>query len=399
MPYPTPFHERTRAACGTLSYREWAGYYAVSAYESNHEHEYYAIRHAAGLLDISPLFKYIVSGQDAARFIDRVITRPVGQMERGQVIYTPWCDEHGCVIDDGLVARIGDNRFRWTASAPNLRWFTANAVDLDVQIEDVSERTAALALQGPTSAAILRAVSSIDIAHLKYFHAASGRIADCAVDISRTGYTGDLGYEIWIDADNAVDVWDALVEGGRALGIKPAGLVALDAVRIEAGLPLIDVDFFGVRKAMTTRRRYSPLEMGMERFVDFGKERFIGRSTLAAERTRGVRRQIVGLTVDWPAIERLCDAAELPALGGPNPSRVAVPVFDRSRQVGDMTSSTWSPILKKMIGLATVEIASAKTGTLLEVEHAIDARRHRVGATVTATPFFDPKRKTQTPPG
>jgi aminomethyltransferase len=384
--------------CDTLSYRDWAGYYAVSAYEANHEHEYYAIRHAAGLLDISPLFKYLVSGRDALAFVDRVITRPASALEAGRVIYTPWCDEQGLVIDDGLVARIDEARFRWTAAMPNLRWFTLNAHGLDVQIEDVSERTAAVALQGPTSGAILRAASDVDVDQLKYFHVTSGRIGKCAVDISRTGYTGDLGYEIWMDAGDACLVWDALVETGAAFGLKPAGLLSLDAARIEAGLPLADVDFFGVRKAMSERQRYTPLEMGMERFVDFGKERFIGRAALAAERTRGARRQIAGLTIDWPAIEQLHEAAGLPALAGPNPSRGAVPVFERSRQAGFMTSSTWSPILKKMIGLATVDAACAKTGTRLEVEHTIDGTRHRVGAIVTATPFFNPKRKTQTPP-
>jgi aminomethyltransferase len=398
VPFPTPLHNRTRAACTTLNYRDWAGYYAVSAYEANHEHEYYAIRHGAGLLDISPLFKYTITGRDAAAFIDRVITRAASRLEAGQVIYTPWCDEWGCVIDDGLVARLGDERFRWTAAAPNLRWFVSNAIGLDVKIDDVSERTAAVALQGPTSAAILREVCDIDVEQLKYFHVAAGKLGGSAVEISRTGYTGDLGYEIWMDAADACDVWDVLVDKGRAFGLKPAGLLSLDAVRIEAGLPLTDVDFFGVRKAMSERQRYSPLEMGMERFVDFGKERFIGRAALGDERTRGVRRQIVGVTIDWPAIERLHDAAELPAMAGPNPSRTAVPIFDRARQAGLMTSSTWSPILKKMIGLATVDASCAKTGTRLEVEHTIDAVRHRVGATVTATPFFNPKRKTQTPP-
>jgi aminomethyltransferase len=395
VPFPTPLHDRTRAACETLSYREWAGYYAVSAYEANHEHEYYAIRHAAGLIDISPLFKYVISGRDAARFIDRVVTRLGSGLQPGQVMYTPWCDEHGAIIDDGLIARMGDDTFRWTASAPNLRWFTMNAVDLDVAIEDVSEATAALAIQGPASAAILRAVSSVQIEPLKYFHRASGRIADRDVDVSRTGYTGDLGYEIWMDAADAVKVWDALVHEGRRFGLEPAGLLALDAARIEAGLPLADVDFFGARKALSARQRYSPLEMGMERFVDFGKERFIGRAALAAELTRGVRRQIVGLTIDWPAMERHYEAAGLPAVGGPNPSRAVVPLYERGRQAGHMSSSTWSPVLKKMIGLATVDAACAKAGTLLEVEHTIDAVRHRVGATVTGTPFFNPKRKTE----
>lgn len=398
MPFPTPLHHRTLGLCQTLSYRDWAGYYAVSAYEASHEHEYHAIRHAAALLDISPLFKYLVTGRDSARFVDRVITRDVSGMQAGQVMYTPWCDEHGWIVDDGTVCRIDEHRFRWTAADPNLRWLTMNASRMDVRIEDVSESTAAIALQGPTSAAILRVAGDVDVDRLKYFRMASGRVAGRPVDISRTGYTGDLGYEIWVEAGDAGAVWDALMEAGAPFGVKAAGLLALDVARIEAGLLLTDVDFFSVRKAVTERQRYSPLEMGLARLVDFGKERFIGRAALAAEQARKPLRQVVGLTMDWPAIESLYDAAGLPALAEPTASRATVPVYGHAGPVGRMTSSTWSPALKKLIGLATVDASYAAAGTRLEVEHIVDTVRHYVGATVTPTPFFHPARKTQTPP-
>src|SRR5262249_39734068 len=214
MPIGTAVHARTFALAESLNYREWSGYYAVSAYEAHHEHEYNAIRNASALIDISPLYKYIVSGRDAVRLVDRVITRDAQKLAVGQVYYTPWCDDHGKVIDDGTVTRLADDAFRWTAADPSLRWFAQNAVGLDVSIEDVSERVAALALQGPTSGRLLSAVADADLRNLKYFRMTTGRIAGVPVDISRTGYTGDLGYEIWMPWERAVDVWDALMAGG-----------------------------------------------------------------------------------------------------------------------------------------------------------------------------------------
>src|SRR5881227_2529147 len=217
MPVGTPFHERTLALCESLNYREWSGYYTVSAYETHHDHEYNAIRNAAALIDISPLFKYRITGRDATRLVDRIITRDLRKVSVGQVIYTPWCDERGKVIDDGTVSRLEENVYRWTAADPSLRWFTQNAVGLDVRIEDISETVAALALQGPTSGQLLKqVVEDADIGNLKYFRVMTGTIAGVPVEVSRTGYTGDLGYEVWIPADAALRVWDALAEHGRA---------------------------------------------------------------------------------------------------------------------------------------------------------------------------------------
>ncbi len=397
MPVGTPFHERTLPLCESLSYRDWAGYYAPSSYEPLHEHEYNAIRNATALIDISPLFKYLITGRDAAALVDRIITRDARRMQPGQVVYTPWCDESGRVLDDGTVTRLAEDRFRWTAAEPNLRWIATQAARLDAHIEDISETTAALALQGPTSAGVLRAAAEADIDALKYFRVTTGTIAGCPVEISRTGYTGDLGYEVWIRRADALTVWDALVKAGRAFGIRPTGMLALDVARIEAGLLLIDVDFFSVRKALTVSQLYSPYEMSLDRLVDLNKPSFIGRDALAAERGRGPARRIVGVAVDWPGVEALYDAVGLPPMAVATASRVAVPVFAGSRQVGRMTSSTWSPILKKMIGLATVETPFSGVRTRLEVEHTVDAVRHRVSAEVVETPFFNPKRKTAAP--
>ena len=398
MPIGSAVHARTFPLCESLNYREWSGFYAVSSYEAHHEHEYNAIRNASALIDVSPLFKYMVTGPDAARLVDRLITRDVSKMTVGQVFYTPWCDEHGKVIDDGTVSRLGDETFRWTAADASLRWFRQNARGMNVAIEDVSEEIAAVALQGPTSAKLLRAVAAAEIDRLKYFRVTSGTIAGVPVDISRTGYTGDLGYEIWMPAARALDVWDALMEGGRAFDIKPAGMLALDVARIEAGLLLIEVDFFSSRKAMIPSQMYTPYELGMGRLVSPDKGRFIGQHALRDEQARGAARQIVGLEIDWNEVEKLYDAAGLAPAVAATASRVATPVYRSGRQVGKATSTTWSPVLKRMIALASVDRPHDAEGTELQFEMTVEAVRHRVRAKVVKTPFFNPSRKTAAPP-
>jgi aminomethyltransferase len=399
MPVGTAFHARTFPLCESLNYREWAGYYAVSAYESQHQHEYHAIRHAAALIDVTPLFKYLIRGRDATRLVDRVITRDATKLAVGQVYYTPWCDEQGQVIDDGTVARLDEEVYRWTAADPNLRWFHENAAGLDVTIDDVSEQVAALALQGPMAAQVLRAVAEAPIDDLRYYRVTRGRIAGVPVDISRTGYTGDLGYEIWVAWDQAVRVWDALVDGGRRFGVRPCGLLALDIARIEAGLLLTDVDFFSSKKALIASQRYSPFEMGLGRLVTFDKGPFVGRAALEREAKQGSSRRIVGLEIDWPAVERLYEAVGLPPQVPATASRVAVPVYSRrGRQIGKATSTTWSPLLKRFLALATLSRDYTAPGTLVDIEVTVDAVRHRVPAQVVSTPFFNPPRKTATPP-
>src|SRR6187200_1059819 len=206
MPIGSAFHQRTLPLCESLNYRNWAGYYAVSAYETHHEHEYNAIRNAAALIDVSPLFKYVVKGRDAAKLVDRVITRDVDKLAVGQVYYTPWCDEHGKVIDDGTVHALDDGAYRWTAADPQGRWLAMNAAGLDVTITDESATVAAVALQGPCSRSVLEAAAESSFADLGYFRRRAATIAGVAVDVSRTGYTGDLGYEVWIPADAATNV-------------------------------------------------------------------------------------------------------------------------------------------------------------------------------------------------
>jgi aminomethyltransferase len=394
MPIGSAFHERTFPLCESLNYRDWAGYYTVSSYETHHEHEYNAIRNAAALIDVSPLYKYMLTGRDATRLVDRLITRDATKLAVGQVAYTPWCDEQGKVIDDGTVSRLGEQRYRWTSADPSLRWFMQNAVGLDVTIDDVSETVAALAVQGPTSGALLRQVAEADVKSLKYFRVTSGRIGGVAVDISRTGYTGDLGYEIWMPWDQATRVWDALVAAGPRFDLRPAGMLALDVARIEAGLLLIEVDFFSSRKALIPAQQYSPYEMGLARLVQLEKGTFVGQHALRKEQARGAARQIVGVTINWEEVEALYETLQLAPQVPAAASRVPVPVYRSGSQVGKATSTTWSPVLKKMIALATVDRGSYEAGTALEMEVTVEAVRHRVGATVTPTPFFNPARKT-----
>lgn len=396
MPVGTAFHEQTLALCQSLNYREWAGYYAVSAYETHHEHEYNAIRNAAALIDITPLYKYLVSGPDATKLVNRVIARDIHKVAVGQVIYCCWCDEQGTVIDDGTISRLQENKYRWTAADPSLRWFQQNAIGMDVQIQDLSEQVAALALQGPTSGRLLKSVAEADIASLKYFRVTSGKIAGVPVDISRTGYTGDLGYEIWIPWASASKVWDALMIAGREFDIHPTGMLALDVARIEAGLILIEVDYVSSKKALIPAQRYYPDEIGLGRMVHLDKENFIGRSALLEQQRVGSKRRLVGLEINWTEAEQIYEQLGLPPQVSSIASRLAVPVYKSGRQVGKATSTTWSPILKKMIALASIK-ANLSARETVEFEFTVEAVRRNITATVVDLPFFSPKRKTATP--
>jgi aminomethyltransferase len=398
VPIGTAFHERTLPLCESLNYREWSGYYTVSVYEMHHEHEYNAIRNAAALIDVSPLFKYMVTGADATKFVNRVIARDILKVKVGQVIYCCWCDEQGKVVDDGTITRLAENKYRWTAADPNLRWFRQNALGMDVSIEDISEQTAALALQGPTSGRLLKQLTDADITNLKYFRVTHGKIAGVDVDISRTGYTGDLGYEIWMPWNEGAKIWDALVTAGRQFDIHAAGMLALDIARIEAGLILIEVDYTSSKRALIESQKYAPGEIGLGKLVHLDKENFIGRAALVEEHKRGgPARRLVGLEIDWPEVEKLYEGMGLAPTAPSTASRAHVPLYRGGMQVGRVTSTTWSPLLKKMIALASVPRLHAKTGTKLNMEYTIEAVRHRVGVTVVPVPFFNPPRKTATP--
>jgi aminomethyltransferase len=394
----TAFHPATSPLNRKQQWREWSGFFASSAYADAHDIEYNAIREAAALIDVSPLYKYVVGGPDARRLVDRVITRDATKLVPGRVFYTPWCDEHGKVIDDGTVHGLDDGTFRWTAADPQLRWLRMNAAALDVTIDDVTERTAAVALQGPQSRAVLETATGAAFGDLGYFRRRVASIRagrrKIPIDVSRTGYTGDLGYELWIAADQALAVWDALWAAGQDHAIRPAGMLALDVVRLEAGLILLEVDYTSARHAMNPEQNYSPGEVGLGRLVTFDKADFVGRLALEREaRAGGPPRRLVGLQLDWYGIEGLFNAQGLPPAISPVVDRSPRPVFVGGRQVGRATSIGWSPILKQAIALASVPASLEPLGSKVDIEWTVEGRRGRVAATVVELPFLDLERK------
>ncbi|MDA1330406.1 MAG: aminomethyltransferase family protein [Chloroflexi bacterium] len=394
MPIGSPFHSRTDALCRTQEWREWSGYFAAISYQVSHEVEYYSVRNAAGLLDVSPLFKYEITGSDAGQLVDRIMTRNIGKCQVGQVVYSPWCDERGKVIDDGTIARLGETRFRVTAADPNLRWFQDCSSGLDAQVRDVSVEVAALALQGPNARNILKQIfTKIDLDRLPYYHAIEAKLGINRLEISRTGYTGDLGYELWIGADNAEALWDRVMEAGQGFGLQPLGLAALDMLRVEAGLLLIDVDYTSAQHARIPSQYSSPIEIGLGWAVDLAHRDFIGAEALRAEKQRGSLRKFVGLEVSWEALDELFDEVDLPPQVAGRASRMPVPLYAGGKQIGQATSMLFSPILKKYIALATVEAAHSQVGGRVEMEITVEYERKRAEARVAKLPFFDPKRK------
>lgn len=391
----SPFHDRTGPLNQKQQWREWSGHLAASVYDTSHIHEYFAIRNQAALIDVSPLYKYVVRGPDAVRLVDRVLSRDATKIRPGQVVYTAWCDEHGKVIDDGTVARLDDDSYRWTAADPNLRWFELNARGLDVTFDDVSDTTAAIALQGPQSRAVLEALTGTDWTDLAYFRRRSTRAGKIALDVSRTGYTGDLGYELWVDVKNALELWDRLMKVGRPFGIHAAGMLALDMTRLEAGLILLEVDYTSSRHALVPEQSYSPFEIGLGKMVQLDKKAdFVGRRALLAEQAAGgPARQLVGLSIEWESIDKLHRAHNLPISVSYSGWREQRPVYSGRSQVGRATSGTWSPILKEHIALASVDKAHAAPGTQLQLEWTVEGRRGKAAARVVPLPFFDPPRK------
>ena len=395
----TAFHARTLPLAGTLSFRDWAGFYAASAYEAHHEHEYNAIRNGCALIDISPLFKYHLTGPDAFRLVDRVITRDASRIAVGQVVYTPWCDDDGKVIDDGTVARLAADRFRWTAADPNLRWLTQHAAGLRVEVEDVSERVAALALQGPTSARLLAAVSDLPIATLKYFRAAE------RIDRRRAG-GGDPHR---LHRRPRLRVVDAVGSRRRGVGRAHRGRPgARAAARRHAGARRRP----GRGRAAAHRRGFPQQPQGQHRRADVLAGRARARPPGRPRQGRAVRRprraapraappDIVVRSSGWrcagPTSRRCIEAVGLPPTAPAAASRVAVPVYRNGQQVGKATTTAWSPTLKRLIALATVDRPHFAPGTELQFEVTVEATRYTAAATVVPTPFLDLPRRTALP--
>src|SRR5262245_18922859 len=393
MPLESPFHPRIAPLCTSYAWKHWGGYYAVNHFGETHLPEYWAFREACAVTDVTPLFKYELRGRDAARLLTRMLVRDVGGLRVGRVAYVCWCDERGKVIDDGTVTRLGEDRFFLTAAEPALSWMGRLARGRAVEITDLSERIAALSLQGPTSREVLRSGTVADPVNLRCFGSTPPRLDGAQVRISRTGYSGDLGYELWCEAKDALAVWDAVASVGRAHGLEPAGIEALDMARIEAGFIMLGVDYYSAPRVTIDARRSTPYEIGLDWCVELEREPFVGQEALRAEAARGPEWKLVGVEADWRELEDLYSSYDLPPALAPAASRVTLPLYADGRFAGQVTSSVWSPLQKRHLSLASVKAAHAAPGTRLELEHTVRYERRSVAAWVVERPFFDPERK------
>jgi aminomethyltransferase len=390
----TPFHERTSRLCLPQNWRRWAGYVVAGSYDLVLDREYWAIRDAAALIDITPLMKYVIEGPDAAKLLHRMTPRDVLGMKVGQVFYTGWCDDDGKLLDDGTISRLDAQKFRLTSAEPSLRWLAMNAVGMDVTITEMTDKVAALSLQGPKSRAILNRCCAKGVDKLKYFRLMEGKLAKVPVTISRTGYTGDLGYEIWMDAQHALTVWDALIEAGGDYGIVPCGILAMDMARVEAGLFMIDVDYTATNHAWIAGQKSTPFEMGLGWAINLDKPGyFVGRKALEKEHREGSAWKLIGLEIDWVGLERLYATVGLPPQIPGMAMRASLPVLHEDRQVGYASTSTWSPVLKKYIALAHVQRPFYETGTRLAMEVTVEHHRLHAPGTVVKLPFYEPEWK------
>jgi aminomethyltransferase len=390
----TPFHERARAASQLDSFVPWSGYTTVDVFTTV-EQEYFAIRNATSVYDLTPMVKYRIAGPDALRFLNRLMTRDIRRLTPGKVTYGVWCNDGGQLIDDGTVFCLGANEYRLCTAERQLDWLSASAIGFDVAIAEVTEEVAALAVQGPTSCALLKALGLAGVERLKPFElgqfvlsgAAPAAPARIEMMVSRTGFTGDLGYELWMRPADAESVWDALMEEGRSRAIRPIGSRALNIARIEAGFLLPHLDFVSAAHTLRVGTERSPLELGLAWLVDFSKGHFTGRRALLAEQRRGPRRQLVGLDVE-----------------GNKPAHNALLYADRagSKQVGSVTSATWSPTCKRNLALAMVDIPYIATGSSVWAEIYLNREltweRRMARARVVERPFYAPQRRRATPP-
>jgi aminomethyltransferase len=392
----TAFHPRTSELNTKMAWGEWAGYWSAAVYADFHDIEYNAIREAAAMFDTSPLYKFFISGPDATHLIDRVITRDAGKLAVGRVLYTPWCDEQGKVLDDGNIARVAEDRYFLTAADQTLRWLQMNAAGLDVEVEDVSEAVAGLGLQGPLSRDVLEKATGQDWKDVRYFGYRRTEIAGVELGVSRTGYTGDLGYELWVPAEGAVAVWDAVWDAGQDYRVRPIGVRALDVARVEAGLIMVDAEYTGARHATSTSPEefYSPFEIGLGRLVNLGKANFVGKRALELEQAAGgPKRRLVGLHVDWSAIEGMFAKHGLAPAVSPFVQRDPVPLYRQGKRVGRATSIAWGITIKKMVGFGSVPPSMAAPGERLSLEWSVEGERGKVPVSVVELPFLDLPRK------
>ena len=391
----TPFHERMRAFSQVDSFIPWSGYSTVDVF-STVEQEYFAIRNGASLYDLTPMVKYRITGSDATRFLDRLVTRNITKLRPGRVAYAVWCDDGGRLLDDGTVFRLGEQEYRLCTGERQLDWLLDSSIGFDVRITEITADIAALALQGPCSCWVLKALGLAGIETLAPFEhrtfvlpdGAAGTLAAATMMVSRTGFTGDLGYELWVDPVDAERLWDALLEAGRVRTIRPVGSRALNIARIEAGFLLPNVDFVSSAHTLRNGTARSPLELGLGWCVDFGKGHFTGRRALLAEHGRAPRRRLVGLDV-----------------AGTKPAHNSLLYADRSgrREIGSVTSAVWSPTCKRNLALAMLDAPHFDAGRQVWAEIYLNRElaweRRMVPANVVERPFFAPARRRAVPPG
>jgi aminomethyltransferase len=394
----TPFHERTSKLCLPQNWRRWAGYLVVGSYDLTLDREYWAIRNSAALIDVTPLMKYIIKGKDACRLLNRVVTRDMDKLKVGQVYYTGWCDDEGKMIDDGTISRLDDTTYRMTSADPSLRWLSMNAVGLDVEITEVTDDVAALSFQGPNSRKILNKVADGPVDGLKYFRLMQNKVDGIPVTISRTGYTGDLGFEIWMESKGALTIWDALMDAGADYGITPVGILAMDMARVEAGLFMIEVDYTSTSHAWIEPQKSSPFELGLDWTVALDKQGyFVGRRALERDaelaRHEGSAWKLMGLEVEWEGMEQLFKSVGLPPLIPGMAFRGSLPILVGNVQVGYASTSTWSPLLKKYIALAHLQKPYYEVGTNVRMEITVEHHRQHAPAKVVRLPFYEPEWK------
>jgi aminomethyltransferase len=383
---PTPFQERARALAQVDSFIQWSGYSTIDVFTTA-EQEYFAIRNAASLYDLTPMVKYRIAGPGAERFLNRLATRNIAKLKEGRVAYTVWCNDAGHVIDDGTVFRLGATEFRLCAQERQLDWLLDSAIGFEVEIAEVTEDIAALALQGPTSCAVLREFGVQGVERLKPFEIGNFTVDGLALMISRTGFTGDLGYELWMSPADALPVWDRLMEAGKSRGIRAIGSQALNMARIEAGFIMLNVDFVSSEHTIRTGRDRSPFELGLDWLVDLNKGHFNGRRALLAEKLQGPRRRLIGLDIE-----------------GNKPAHNALIYADHTgkTEIGAVTSAIWSPTCKRNIALAMIDAPHFAMGHTVWAEIYLNRElaweRRMARAQVTEKPFFAPERRRATPP-
>ena len=390
----TPFHERTSKLCLPQNWRRWSGYLVAGSYDLTLDREYWAIRNSAALIDVTPLMKYMIKGRDAGRLLNRVVTRDMDKLKVGQVYYTPWCDDEGKMMDAGTISRLDETTYRMTSADPSLRWLSMNAVSLDVKITEVTDKIAALSFQGPNTRSVLKRCCELPMDDLKYFRLMQNKLGGIPVTISRTGYTGDLGYEIWMDTEHALDIWDLLMSTGHDYGITPVGILAMDMARVEAGLFMIEVDYTSTNHAWIEPQKSSPFELGLDWTVNLDKQGyFVGRRALEREKREGSLWKLMGLEVEWNGMERLFADVGLPPQIPGMAIRASLPVFIGTVQVGYASTAAWSPLLKKYIALAHLQKPYYAAGTDMRLEVTVEHHRQHTPAKVVKLPFYEPAWK------